>query len=126
MRFALVSLAALPLLAAAEQDASPGGSWGDKARHVVARIVSYMPDPSIHHPAPALEAKLGPLKLSTLTLDSWKETLEEAPVQAHHSLPDRPPDWWVLVTGGNKTCFGGIWAPCPVPPSTLGRCSFRG
>lgn len=40
--------------------------------------------------------------LSTLTLDNWHETL-------YGSLPEgatTPEEWWLFVTGRNKTCNG--------------------
>ena len=41
-------------------------------------------------------------KVERLTLSNWKDTLY-APVQPAATTPE---EWWVLVTGGNKTCFG--------------------
>lgn len=37
-----------------------------------------------------------------LTLDGWKDTLYSR-VQPEATTPE---EWWVLITGGNKTCFG--------------------
>ena len=45
--------------------------------------------------------------LSTLTLDNWHETL-------FGSLPEdttTPEEWWLFVTGRNKTC-NGKFLPC--------------
>lgn len=40
--------------------------------------------------------------VTQLTLDTWKDTLYE-PVQPGATTPE---EWWVLMTGGNKTCLG--------------------
>lgn len=44
--------------------------------------------------------------LSMLTLDNWKETL-------YGSIPEgqtTPEEWWLFVTGRNKTCNGKLLA----------------
>ncbi|KAK4175652.1 hypothetical protein QBC36DRAFT_301816 [Triangularia setosa] len=43
-----------------------------------------------------------PKKIDTLTLNNWKDTLY-GPVHAEATIPE---EWLVLITGGNKTCFG--------------------
>jgi hypothetical protein len=47
------------------------------------------------HPVQAVEV---------LTLGNWKDTLYSN-VQPGQTTPD---EWWVLVTGRNKTCFGRL------------------
>ena len=63
---------------------------------------SYIPNPGRHDPIAAAEAKAGSMKLNILTLENWKDTLY-GPVSEGQTTPE---DWWVLTTGGNKTCFG--------------------
>lgn len=50
--------------------------------------------------------------LSTLTLDNWHETL-------FSSLPEdttTPEEWWLFITGRNKTCNGKL---SPLDPSAI-------
>ena len=63
---------------------------------------SYLPSPNKHDFAAAEAAKSSEMKMSTLTLDNWKQTLYE-PVQDGATEPE---EWWLLVTGGNNTCYG--------------------
>lgn len=103
MRFSLSTVvAALPALAAAQD--SPIDQYKAQFQNFLGQMGSYIPNPGKHDPVAAMEAKVGAMKLSVLTLDNWKETLYE-PV-AHDATT--PEEWWVLVTGGNKTCFG-MW-----------------
>lgn len=101
MRFSASALvAALPLLASAQED--PLGQYKAQFQTYLDKMGSYIPNPGKHDPVAALEAKLGSMRLSTLTLDNWKETLYE-PVAPNAK---NPTEWWVLISGRNKTCFG--------------------
>ncbi|KAH7155115.1 hypothetical protein B0J13DRAFT_217771 [Dactylonectria estremocensis] len=101
MRFSSSTLvAALPALAAAQD--SPIDQYKAQFQDFIGQMGSYIPNPGTHDPVAALEAKTGAMKLSTLTLDNWKETLYE-PVSPEATTPE---EWWVLVSGGNKTCYG--------------------
>ncbi|GAB0135128.1 Sulfate adenylyltransferase [Epichloe bromicola] len=101
MRFSTSAIvAALPLLASAQQD--PLGQYKAQFQTFVDKMGAYIPNPGTYDPVAALEAKLGSMKLSTLTLENWKETLYE-PVAAGSTVPT---EWWVLISGRNKTCFG--------------------
>lgn len=101
MRFsASAVVAALPLLASAQQD--PLGQYKAQFQTFMDKIGSYVPNPGSHDPVAALEAKLGSMKMSTLTLENWKDTLYE-PVAPGATVPT---EWWVLVSGRNKTCYG--------------------
>ncbi|KAG6037573.1 hypothetical protein E4U41_004907 [Claviceps citrina] len=101
MRFPSPLLAAaLPLLASAQQD--PLGQYKAQFQTLMGKMGSYMPNPGSYDAVAALEAKLGSMRLSTLTLENWKETLYE-PVAADSTVPT---EWWVLISGRNKTCFG--------------------
>jgi hypothetical protein len=42
------------------------------------------------------------MRLNVLTLENWKQTLYE-PVSAGATTPE---EWWLLISGGNKTCYG--------------------
>lgn len=101
MRFSLASAvaAALPLLASAE---SPFEQYQAQFSGFVNNFGSKLPNPSRYDPAEAAAAKAGPKKMDILTLGNWKDTLYSAvkPGSA------KPTEWWVLVTGGNKTCLG--------------------
>jgi hypothetical protein len=93
-------VAALPVLATAQEDFFQ--QYKAQFQNVLDQFGSYIPSPSIHDPIAAMEAKLGEKKLSVLTIDNWKDTLYE-PVAADATAPV---EWWVLITGRNKTCFG--------------------
>jgi hypothetical protein len=101
MRFSASAIvAALPVLASAQQD--PLGQYKAQFQGLLDKIGAFIPNPGAHDPVAALEAKLGSMKLSTLTLENWKDTLYE-PVAPGATVPT---EWWVLVSGRNKTCYG--------------------
>lgn len=101
MRFSTSSaLLALPLLASAQGEQFE--QYKAQFQNFLGQFGSYMPNPSKHDPVGAAEAKLGEMKLNVLTLDNWKDTLY-APVKPESTKPE---EWWVLISGGNKTCFG--------------------
>ena len=98
MRFFSAIVAALPAFAAAQDFQQYQAQFQD----FLGQMAGYIPNPGRHNPVAALEAKVGAMKLHILTLDNWQETLYE-PVTAGTTKPE---EWWVLTTGGNKTCFG--------------------
>lgn len=101
MRLALSAIAAaLPLLASAEEN--PFAQYQAHIQNFMGRVSSSIPNPGRYDPVAALEAKMGSMRLSTLTLENWKQTLYE-PVAPAATVPE---EWWVLITGRNKTCFG--------------------
>ncbi|KAG8164413.1 hypothetical protein KVR01_006331 [Diaporthe batatas] len=101
MRFSTSSaLLALPLLASAQGEQFE--QYKAQFQNFLGQFGSYVPNPSKHDPVGAAEAKLGEMKLNVLTLDNWKDTLYE-PVKPESTKPE---EWWVLISGGNKTCFG--------------------
>ncbi|KAM0426927.1 hypothetical protein ACHAPT_007825 [Fusarium lateritium] len=101
MRFSSSTIiAALPALAAAQD--SPVDQYKAQFQDILGQIGSYIPNPGYYDPAAALEAKTGAMRLNILTLENWKDTLYE-PVAAGATTPE---EWWVLVSGGNKTCYG--------------------
>lgn len=110
MRFSASAIvAALPALAAAQD--SPIDQYKAQFQNFLGQMGSYIPNPGAHNPIAAAEAKAGSMKLSVLTLDNWKQTLYE-PVASDATIPE---EWWVLVTGRNKTCYGTLkqlhWQP---------------
>ncbi|KAF5612111.1 peptidyl-tRNA hydrolase [Fusarium sp. NRRL 25303] len=101
MRFSSSTvLAALPALAAAQD--SPIDQYKAQFQNVIGQFASYIPNPGHHDPVAAAEAKAGSMRLNVLTLENWKQTLYE-PVSAGATSPE---EWWLLISGGNKTCYG--------------------
>lgn len=101
MRFSAAALAAaLPALSVAQEN--PLDQYVAQFQQILGQASSYLPVPSKHDPEAAYAAKTGPMKLSVLTVDNWKETLYE-PVTPITTTPE---EWWVLITGRNKTCYG--------------------
>ncbi|KAI5467052.1 hypothetical protein BGZ63DRAFT_344999 [Mariannaea sp. PMI_226] len=99
MRFSSTILAALPALVAAQD---PVDQIRTQVRSLLDQASSYLPNPGTYDPVAAAQDKAGPLKMSTLTLENWKDTFYE-PVSPDATKPE---EWWVLVSGRNKTCFG--------------------
>lgn len=101
MRFSATSaVLGLPLLAAAQDFAE----YQAQFQNYMGKFASYIPTPSKSDPIGAAQAKAGSLKMDVLTLDNWRDVLYS------HVAPEatKPEETWVLVTGGNKTCFGKI------------------
>jgi hypothetical protein len=100
MRFSTSALAAaLPALVAAQE---PFQEYKAQFQTFLDKMSSYIPNPGAHDPVAAAEAKLGAMKMHTLTLENWKDTLYE-PVSADATTPV---EWWVLTSGRNNTCRG--------------------
>jgi hypothetical protein len=104
MRFSTVTLLALPVLVAAAQQESPLDQLKTQAQYWFDRVSSYIPNPSKSHTVDvnAAAAKAGGQALNILTLNDWEDTIRSS-IKPGVSTPE---EWWVLVTGGNKTCFG--------------------
>ncbi|OTB01049.1 hypothetical protein M426DRAFT_323830 [Hypoxylon sp. CI-4A] len=131
MRFSTASaIVGLPLLAAAADVPDYQAQFDNylgQAQSFLGKVTSKIPHPNRHDPVAAAEAKAGELNLDILSLNNWKETLYR-PVKPENTEPE---EWWVLITGGNKTCFGhcgqietafnetaGKWAVTPGSPHT--------
>jgi hypothetical protein len=99
MRFYTAAFLALPLLVAGE---GPFEQYKAQFQNFLGQFRSSLPNPNKHDPVAAAEAKVGSMKIDTLTLDAWKDTLYQ-PVKPGSTKPE---EWWVLITGRNKTCFG--------------------
>ncbi|KAI0203128.1 hypothetical protein F4808DRAFT_467750 [Astrocystis sublimbata] len=105
MRFTPTSaILALPLLAAADSPdyQAQFQEYLGQAQGYYEKFASRIPSPNKYDPVAAAEAKLGAYKVDIIGLDNWKEVLYE-PVTPTTTTPEES---WVLVTGGNKTCFG--------------------
>lgn len=102
MRFASATLLALPLLAAAAQQESPFDKAKEQAQYYFNKLSSYIPNPNAQHPFEAAASKVGAKNVNVLTIDNWKSTLQSS----SRSYSQSPEEWWVLITGGNKTCYG--------------------
>ncbi|KAH9893840.1 hypothetical protein F4778DRAFT_748651 [Xylariomycetidae sp. FL2044] len=105
MRFTAASvLLSLPFLAAAD---APGyeaqfQEYLGKAQGYYEKIASKIPHPNRYDPIAAAEAKAGSMKLDVIGLNNWRETLYD-PVKPDATTPE---ERWLLITGGNRTCFG--------------------
>ncbi|KAI1161292.1 hypothetical protein F5B18DRAFT_458977 [Nemania serpens] len=95
---------ALPLLVAAETPdyQAQFQEYLGQAQGYFDSIASKLPSPNKYNPAAAAAAKAGSSKLDIISLHNWKDTLY-GPVATGSTTPE---EWWVLITGGNKTCFG--------------------
>lgn len=101
MRFSTSAVLALPLLAAAAE--SPFQQYKAKFQNFLGSFGASAPTAADEvPPVDAAKAKVGAKKIETLTLSNWKDTLY-GPVKEGATVPE---EWWVLITGGNKTCFG--------------------
>jgi hypothetical protein len=108
MRFSTSLLLALPLLAAAAE--SPFEQYKAQFQNFLNSFGSVGGKPS-KPDEPAAKASSKPSskpsakgvskKMAILTLENWKDTLY-APVKD----ATKPEEWWILITGRNKTCFG--------------------
>ncbi|EGO56706.1 hypothetical protein NEUTE1DRAFT_65502 [Neurospora tetrasperma FGSC 2508] len=113
MRFSTSTIVlALPLLAAAESPLDQYkakfqnflGSFAGTAGGAAVPQADEVPQqkPIVSDTESATSSSVEPKHIERLTLANWKDTLY-APVQPEATTPE---EWWVLVTGGNKTCFG--------------------
>jgi hypothetical protein len=107
MRFSTASaVVGLPLLVAA-QDVP---QYQAQFQNYLDKFMSYLPnsgkstpvEAAEPEPVAAAEIPLAEVKLDYLTLENWKDVLYS------HVVPEAttPEETWVLITGGNKTCFG--------------------
>lgn len=97
MRFsnsALLGAAALPLFVLAEQQQSPLSNLKAQGLLYWDKIQSFLPS----KPIPSI---------SVLSIDTWKSILNSSPATSTSSGDAAvKEDWFLLLTGGNKTCFG--------------------
>jgi hypothetical protein len=92
MRFtSLITL--LPALALAQEQvplADRVQGWFNKAKNLVPTAVPA-------DPIQKMAEKVSEQRVATLTMQNWQSILTPA---------QDPQDWYIFVTGGNKTCFG--------------------
>ncbi|OAA60945.1 peptidyl-tRNA hydrolase [Niveomyces insectorum RCEF 264] len=117
MRFSTTSaLLALPLLGAAAEDGGLFGQYRAQFQNFLGSmgVGAFEQQPAAEPAsaggstaggaggatAPGAGSQLRPTQ--ALTLNNWKNTLYQ-PVQPGATEPE---EWWVLITGRNKTCFG--------------------
>jgi len=100
MRFSSATLLALPVLAVTAQE-SPLEQVKVQAQYWLDKVSSYIPNPSKSAP-PEVAAQVGGKTLNILSLGSWENTIRSS-VKPQSTKPE---EWWVLLTGGNSTCFG--------------------
>ncbi|XWX01836.1 hypothetical protein V2A60_009865 [Cordyceps javanica] len=122
MRFSLATaalVAAVPALAADAAADGPLGQYKAQFQNFLGKFTGYVADSAVVQDGPvaAVEAKVGEIKMSHLTLENWKETLY-APVKDGSEIPE---EWWVFITGRNKTCFGQCEKVEKVFNETAGR-----
>lgn len=102
MRFSATALLTLPLLAAAAE--GPFDQYKAQFQNFLSSFGAAQPEAAGGQHVPSSpEAEVDPEnKIHVLTLHNWKDTLY-SPVKASATKPE---EWWLLATGGNKTCFG--------------------
>lgn len=101
MRLSTASVLALPLLAAAQQE-NPLDQVKAQAQYWFDKVSSYLPNPNKAHTPDVASSKAAARPLHVLTLDNWEATIRGSVNPAS----TKPEEWWVMVTGGNKSCFG--------------------
>jgi len=102
MRLSSTTLLALPLLASAAQQQNPLEQAMETAQYYLGKISSYVPHWNTWHEVDAAAARAGGKNIEVLSLNNWESTLRSSVKQSSKG----PEEWWVLLTGGNKTCFG--------------------
>ena len=73
---------------------------------------------SVAAAAASAVVRLKKIDLPRLTLDNWKTVLRPSSTAA--SGPGEPEEWWILVTGRNKTCHGD----CEPVETAFNVCGF--
>ncbi|KAJ9165065.1 Peptidyl-tRNA hydrolase [Coniochaeta hoffmannii] len=105
MRLSSSAVLALPLLAAAQGPFEQFEQYKAQFQNFLSGFGAKAPTeaPSAKtNPVQAAEAAIGATQVDVLTLSNWKDVLY-GPVKADQTTPT---EWWVLISGGNKTCFG--------------------
>ena len=91
----LFSLVLLPLLVAADQQPlqAQAAAWFNKAKAFVDNSLNVA-----SHPIEAAADKVADATVVNITQRNWERRLSPQ--------LDGPTEWLLLVTGGNKSCFG--------------------
>lgn len=88
-----------------EPQQHPLGSWFSKLSSYIPSLVSNPADVLRSHStsdAAAAAAAIAATRVTPLTLSNWRGTLKK-----NTDGSDDVEEWWVLITGGNRTCVGG-------------------
>lgn len=105
MRFACSIFLALPLLAAAD---GPFDQYKAQFQNFLNSFGAKTPTAPSEEKTDSTsstagtQAEVGALTVHSLTLEGWNETLYRPVVPG----ATNPVEWWVLISGRNKTCFG--------------------
>ena len=107
MRTSPALLAALPALAAAQQQFpfvnQIKGFFGQASASASSAVHSSLPtDIPMPDPIAAGASKIADAKVNRITLDNYHQILVPGAATASPGIED----WMVYVTGGNKSCFG--------------------
>ncbi|MCJ1476495.1 hypothetical protein MMC13_005161 [Lambiella insularis] len=95
------TLLLLPALALA-QDQKPMGFFGMDFEPYFEKAKSYLPA-SVKSPLSTGAAQIVAKNVTPLTKDNWASTLKPS---ASAKAGSGPENWMILISGGNKTCFG--------------------
>lgn len=120
MRFSTSTILALPLLAAAAESPFEQykaqfqnflGSFGVGPAVAAKEAVKEAAGAAAHAAGTAAHAATGTATkdvqgVDVITLNNWNDTLYS------NVKPGSVDEWWVFVTGGNKTCFGTLSQVC--------------
>ena len=96
-------LLALPSLIAAQAQKPLGEKIGDNLQEWLNKAKSYIPA-SASSPVDTTSAKVASVHVKSLTKDNWRTELSTSSSSSASS--DGPETWMVLISGGNKTCYG--------------------
>jgi hypothetical protein len=103
MRLPQASILALPLLVTATvAQESPLEQAKAQAQFWLNKLSTYIPNPNKPHTPAQAAAKAGGKTLHVLTLSDWEKTIRSS-VRPESTTSE---EWWVMVTGGNSSCFG--------------------
>ena len=102
MHLTSVLLLALPALTTAQSQKPLGEKVGDNIQSWLNAAKAYLP-PSMISPIGTGAAQAAAKNVTPLTLENWQSTLTPS---ASASSTTAPETWMILVSGGNKTCYG--------------------
>ncbi|KAH6666497.1 hypothetical protein F5X68DRAFT_54823 [Plectosphaerella plurivora] len=113
MKFSAVSTLALPILGAVAEVPQYQAQFQNVMGNIGAQVPGWIPFPSRHDETEAARTKADQ-SISVLNIFNWKDTLYEpvlnkfkdSPADGPRLSSESPENWWLLVTGGNKSCLG--------------------
>ncbi|KAI9789312.1 MAG: hypothetical protein M1816_006200 [Peltula sp. TS41687] len=82
-----------------QQQQVPLKSWFSKLSSYIPSVISN-PKDALWSTTGDAAARIAATKVTRLTLENWRDTLK-------NTGSDGVEEWWVLMTGGNRTCLGG-------------------